>query len=47
MRVLQNGSGLGFADAVEAGKWDIEEVEVVKSAKSAIPVTEHSSIRIP
>ena len=27
-----------IADAVEAGKWDIEEVEVVKSAKSAIPV---------
>ena len=27
-----------IAETVEAGKWDIEEVEVVKSAKSAIPV---------
>ena len=27
-----------IADAVEAGRWDIEEVEVVKSAKAAAPV---------
>jgi hypothetical protein len=27
-----------IADAVEAGRWDIEEVEVVKSAKAAVPV---------
>jgi hypothetical protein len=27
-----------IADAVEAGRWDIEEVEVVKAAKAAAPV---------